>query len=72
MADALGSGPSVRKDIGVQVPSRASFFIVRCKKSKDPYLIFFLSTYFSVLVLQFELMSFYAHYEPYADHCGPK
>ena len=69
MADALGSGPSVRKDIGVQVPSRASFFIIRCKKSKNPYLIFSL---FSVLVLQFELMSFYAHYEPYANHSGPK
>ena len=27
LADALGSGPSVRKDIGVQVPFRAKFII---------------------------------------------
>ncbi len=27
LADALGSGPSVRKDIGVQVPFRATFLL---------------------------------------------
>ncbi len=29
LADALGSGPSVRKDIGVQVPFRAVFLFIK-------------------------------------------
>ena len=40
MADALASGASVRKDVGVQVPPRAPFKTSRLIPSRADYRVF--------------------------------
>ncbi len=73
LADALGSGPSVRKDIGVQVPFRAKTIISKnyrkcfaflisdyyCKHMKITYEINFIGNFRVLSINKFHIFQFF-------------